>query len=226
METTVYVRMSKDRVRSIIRNVPNRAKQVSAVAAAAAKAVSKRVTTAFLEKSRGGTDECGYRWKPLSRITELKKLRKKRPTGEARRPSAVLTPGQRDQWWAYYRRALSRHHDKSVAARIAWGQIKRSLGGMLLFEKHFMMLNEGILQDTGQLLQSLTIGAPLNIMREASGSCEYGTERVGAAAHHYGAGVPLRRLWPPPSDWTSAWWDDVLTAARDEVVKLIIEGLK
>lgn len=223
--TTVHVRMSRARVMQIIGGVAAKAAATSTVAAAATGAVAKRVQKAFLVKSRGATDECGHRWASLSPVTALKKLRKKEPTGDKLRPSSALSPQDRDQWWAYYRRALARHHDKSIAARIAWERIKR-LDGVPLFDKYALVRSVGILRDTDTLLRSLSIGEPFNVMRMSSGRCDYGTRRIGASAHHTGSNVPQRRLWPPPKDWSKAWWQNVLNEARDEIVTILLNDLR
>lgn len=225
-ETTVYVRMPRSRVHSIIRSIPAAARQggpADDILKRAGDAFLSRVHRAFLIKSRGGTDECGDRWKPLARSTVLKRLRKKNPTRESDRPSSALSPMQREKWWGYYRGALAKYKDKGIAAKVAWKQ----LGGGGHYDK-YGSTSLGILLDTEELLRSLQPGGSKSqVFRISPGEVKVGTNRKGALANHKGGGNLLqRRLWPPPQKWTSAWWQEMLRSASIGVAQLIVEKLK
>lgn len=226
IETTVYVRCSRNELYKRLRTVPSAVKRRVDVPDAVGRSVLSRVEQAFLVKSRGGTDESGLRWAVLAPSTALKKLRKKNRTTENLRPSAALSAAQREQWWAYYRRSLARHHDKAIAARIAWTRLKQ-FGGALPFDKYALVLSTNILRDTDALLNSFTVGAADNVFDVVEGRADVGTRRKGASAHHKGApGLPQRRLWPAPKDWASTWWRGFLAAAVPGVVKTIVEVVK
>lgn len=207
----------------VLRRIPAAAKEDSAlILVPTGVAASRRVRQAFLTKSQGGTDETGARWAPLARSTIERRLRKKKPTTE--RPSSALSPAQREKWWAFYRRALSQLHDKGAAARVAWVKLKR-VGGVGHYDKYGAS-GIPILRDTEALYESLVPGAEYNIFRVGPGILDLGTTRPGAAAHHSGGkNLPQRRLWPPPDQWTSAWWQEILLDARAGLVQFIVRKL-
>lgn len=220
---TVYVHMSKARLLQKLYAIPRLAKQDGApILRRMGAAIFRRIQKAFITKSRGGTDDAGERWRPLSRITILKRLRKKRPTTD--RPSSSLTAGQRQQWWAFYRAALARFHEKDIAAKIAWTQLKR-VGGVGHFDKYGADAVP-ILRDTEELLNSLEPGAPKNIFRIKRGEADLGTSRKGARSHHLGIRLPRRRLWPHPSDWPSSWWNEILSDAREGLIEIILDEIR
>lgn len=231
MLVVVHVRAPKQRVLQALRSVPSAVRQggtADAVLASAGTAVLGRVARAFLVKSTGGTDEAGERWVPLSPVTVLKRLRKRMPTGDRKRPSSALNDQQRRRWWDYYRRALWRFKDKSIAARVAWSRLKRE-GGVSLFDK-YGAANVDILHDTGQLLRSLRpdTHSPHKVFRVLPGAVELGTDRKGAAAHHSGVfgKLPQRRLWPHPRKWPPEWWRAVLSGTCNSLAQFIAERVK
>lgn len=229
-ETVIHARMTRAQVRNAINDIPAAARRGGAADAIfknAGEALLSRIYKAFIIKSQGGTDECGERWVPLAPATIAKRLRKLRPTREQDRPSSALSFEQKEKWWACYRSALAKYKDKSTAAKIAWSLLKHfGIGGH--FDKYgSTWLN--ILRDSEELLRSLSPKSSSihQIFRIAPGKGEVGTNRRGALANHKGGkNLPQRRLWPPPQKWTSAWWQEVLEAARLGVIQLIVEKLK
>ena len=79
-----------------------------------------------------------------------------------------------------------------------------------------------ILRDTGILLNSLSPGAPGNLLDALPGMVSIGTNVKYAAYQHHGTDtIPARRLWPEPHRWPSAWLEDINETVRDGVAKLI-----
>lgn len=209
-----------------------------------------RIRHSFIIKSRGGTDEAGTRWAPLkpSTIAYSRRhpvlsrkgtpLQRRIPTAKTRsqfRPSWMLTPRQRDRWWALYRRFLYKYRgDKSHAAATAWLILKQE-GAKTLIGVYGGMPAE-ILRDTGLLLNSLTPGIPESsipdtppsvphqVFRLGRGEVIVGTNRKGGPAHHHGipGRLPQRRLWPHPKNWPRFWWDDIMLAARNSLIDIAI----
>lgn len=238
---TIYVRASKSRVLDIARSLPAAARSSLPVAQAmmtrCGMAALGRIKTAFVVKSRGGTDEAGDRWQPLSPKTiAYSKTRqrgrggrtraeKKRPT----HPSQALNTRQQARWWELYRRGLAMYKgDKRHAAARAWFILKAE-GAQTLLMKYGGRQVE-ILRDTGLLLNSLSPGVPSahRIFRVLLGEVIIGTNRKGAGAHHRGVPgrLPQRRLWPHPSRWPSTWWLDITEQARAGLVDLFLYLVK
>lgn len=193
------------------------------------------VSTAFIKKSAGGTDEAGDRWKPLSPYTVA--YRRKRPGvlwPPKRRaklaPSAALNKKQRSRWWAVYYKILASTNDKSTAARGAW-RVLRAEGATTLMDL-YGTAHAMILVESGQLLNSLLppTGGPRaqQVFRVRGNSVEVGTRRKWAGTHHKGSGhIPQRRLWPPPSKWPNSWWkriNGVVTIGLGGVLREILKG--
>lgn len=203
-----------------------------------------RIQKAFIVKSRGGTDETGLRWAPLSPRTIAYSRRhpglpKRRPRRQYH-PSYALTKKQRDRWWTIYKRSLARYAgDKAHAARAAWFVLKQE-GATTLFDR-YSKTQVDILRDTGLLLNSLSPVTPpqsatssppkrdKQIFLLRRGEVRIGTNRKGAAAHHEGnprRKLPQRRLWPEPGKWTPQWWDDLLTQARQGIIDIVLHLLR
>lgn len=225
METTVYVQVSKAEVLRILNSVPSEAVKggpADAILVGAGTATLRRIESAFLVKSRGGTDETGERWAPLSPATIAWRIRKKQKI------ETKLDLAKRESWWEFYREALSRYKDRGAAIRTAWARIRKG-GGVPAFDK-YSASSVPILIDTQALIESLSVGSQSahSIFRVTPGVLELGTDRKGAADHHTGirGKLPQRRLWPHPSKWTPEWWQDVLYDAREGLIQLIVSMLE
>lgn len=231
-QNTVTVRSTRTAIRNALSSIPNIARSGGAVAHAmmvrVGLATLGRIRRAFIVKSRGGTDDAGDSWKPLSpkTIAYSKTRRRGRSKTESRRevrPSQALNRVQRDRWWEVYRRQLARYKgDRGHAAAVAWVVLKGE-GAQTLVQKYGNQKVD-ILRDTGILLNSLSPGVSSaeQVFRVGNGEVIVGTNRKGAAAHHNGApshNLPQRRLWPLVSKWPAPWWADI----RDQVKQGLLE---
>lgn len=172
-------------------------------------AMLRKIHEAFLVKMRGGTDDAGDRWAPLSPVTIAMRRRKRggtsskkgRAPGRQRKASADdLTPTQR-RTRAVIKGAGS-HFDK-------YGR------------------DAEILHDTGKLLESLRPGSfsAEQVFEIGDGRVIVGTVREGAVENHEGRPpkLPQRRLWPSTSDWPTSWWDDITEEVQNGVVDMVKE---
>ncbi len=200
-------------------------------------AILGRIRAAFIVKARGGTDEGGVRWKPLSPKTIAYSKTRQRGKGgrtktEKKRdtyPSQALNKKQQERWWEVYRRSLARFKgDKRHAAAVAWATLKGE-GAKTLVDKYGGRQVE-ILRDTGLLLNSLSPGvySPHTIFMVSAGEVIIGTNRKGASRHHNGVPgrLPQRRLWPAPSRWPQSWWDDVMDQVKLGMLDMAMELIK
>ena len=236
--TTIYVRASRAAVRQAISRIPNVARSGGAVANAMMTRLGLtalgHIKKAFIDKSRGGTDEAGERWAPLSpttiayRKTRMRgrggrtKAERSRPT----RPSQALNSRQQTRWWTVYRQGLAMFEgNKGHAAARAW-LILKSEGATTLLEKYGNRQVD-ILRDTGLLLNSLSPGVntDVSIFRVIPGEVIVGTNRIGAAEHHEGipGRLPQRRLWPEPRRWPSPWWLDIAEQGRQGLIDITLQ---
>lgn len=209
---TIFTNMSRRLIRQKLLAIPQ---QPEKILQKVGDVIFRRIHKAFITKSQGGTDEAGERWKLLAKITVLKRLRKKHPTTD--RPSSALSFSQRDKWWKFYRYALAIYHKKDIAAKIAWMKLKRQ-GGVGVFDKYGAS-SVLIMRDTEALVNSFVAG-PHKIFRIKGREAELGTNRKGATTNH-----KIRRLWPEVNHWPSSWWQEVLLAAREEIIEQIVEVL-
>lgn len=200
------------------------------------------IKQAFVVKARGGTDEAGDSWQPLSQ----RYLAYKRPvTGRQPPRAGKKAPGGKDgfmsdkdlaQWRKDYRQALAwlavkepLETAKPKAAAIAWKKAKEA-GVKTKLNEFGKRTNVEILRDRGLLLNSLSPGQMAGesysaqagqVVREEPGALVVGSNLVVADYHHgprrklKGRGaVPQRRLWPEPSRFPSMWWEDWLDTGR------------
>ena len=236
-QTTIHVRASRAAVRAAILRIPQEVRGTGPIASAVMARVGVvalgHIKQAFIVKSRGGTDEAGDRWVPLSPATVAYSRTRGRGRGgrtrteRARegRPSQALNSRQQARWWDLYRQGLAIYRgDKGRAAKRAWGILKRE-GAVTLFERYSGRHAE-ILRDTGVLLNSLSPGtSPGSVFQPGPGSVTIGTNVPYAAAHHSGVPgrLPQRRLWPEPSRWPAAWWEDMTEQVRDGLVDIVVQ---
>ena len=227
-QNIVYIRASFDDIRGRISNLVSDAKsrrrENDAIMTRCGTTALGYIREAFVVKSRGGTDETGLKWTPLSPKTIAYSKTRMRGRGgrtkterkRATMPSQALNPIQQDKWWQVYRQQLAIHKgDKGHAAAVAW-LILKGMGARTLVDKYGNRQVE-ILRDTGLLLNSLSPGvaSPNQIFRVGPGYVIMGTNRKGAKAHHEGTGnVPQRKLWPDPDKWPRKWWADIVEQAK------------
>lgn len=206
----------------------------SAFALGFAVACYSTISQAFVVKARGGTDEAGISWPPLTReyVAYGRRPGKSHKTTAANFPSVTLTKGQREAWWRFYRQCLAwqlaagNAAAKAVAAGYAWNQVK-AMGAQTKLDKYGDTKVE-ILRDTGLLLNSLsplllkgaTASGPelhSNVAASGQGSTSSGSQ-VTDFAHGrltVGTTVPYagrhhngkRKLWPESSAIPQVWLD-------------------
>lgn len=240
-QNTTYVRATRADIRKALTKIPTAARSGGMIANAmmvrAGMAALGRIRQAFIVKARGGVDEAGEKWQPLSPKTiAYSKTRQRGIGGRTRtekkrwpRPSQALNQRQQNRWWEVYRRQLAIYKgNKSHAASVAWIVLKRE-GAQTLLDKYGNRQVE-ILRDTGLLLNSLSPGAQSNdqVFRVGHGEVTVGTNRKGAAAHHKGipGRLPQRRLWPEPRKWPASWWRDIIGQLKQGFTDLVTEIIK
>ena len=236
-DQTVHVAATRAELRQLLATLPKVAGASDAVLTAVGLAALGRIRRAFITKARGGTDEAGDSWTPLSPKTIAYSATRQRGRGgrtkaEKKRaafPSQALNAKQQARWWEVYRRALAQYRgDKGHAAAVAWVVLKRE-GATTLLQKYGGRKVE-ILRDTGLLLNSLSpgTGSAEQVFRVGGGAVIIGTNREGAAAHHSGipGRLPQRRLWPSVDRWPQSWWGDILDAAKQVVFDLAMQLIR
>lgn len=240
-DQTVYTRAPAAALEQAIAAIPQGLATGGAVADAMMTriglAVLARIKKAFVAKARGGTDEAGERWAPLSPRTVAysktrmrgKGGRTKTEKGRDARPSQALNKRQAARWWELYRQGLGMFRgDKGSAARRAWAILKRE-GATTLLQKYGGRRVE-ILRDTGLLLNSLSPGVASaeQVFRVGRGAVIVGTNRKGALAHHRGVPgrLPQRRLWPAPARWPESWWRDIRREVKRGMVAAALAALR
>jgi hypothetical protein len=223
VQNVLHVRASKAWVLRVLRQVPHAAAHGVAARALLVRlglTALGRIKGAFVVKARGGTDEAGERWAPLSRRTiaygrrhrkigrQGQVTRRYLPRGKARSgyaPSYALTDRQRARWWDLYRQGVGRYghtvEGKAHAAAYAWFRLKQE-GGVKTLMDLYGSAGVEILRDTGLLFNSLSPGVaadaggtnppkpPHQVFRVSPGLVIVGTNRKGAASQH--RGIPGR----------------------------------
>lgn len=245
----VTVRASLPQVLRTIRFLPVAAAHAAGARSAAYALMTRmglaclgRIRKAFLDKARGGSDETGLRWKPLSPYTIAYSRRHPGVPGKKVRarfaPSWMLTAQQRQRWWSLYgryRNAFRSEPDASGHAAAAAWRVLKSEGAETLMSVYGNTKVE-ILRDTGLLFNSLSPGVAITpgmirpprkanqIFRVGPGQVIIGTSRKWASTHHRGVPgrIPQRRLWPEPSRWPTSWWTDILEQAQQGAVDIAI----
>lgn len=197
------------------------------------------IKEAFVVKARGGTDEAGDSWPPLTRKhiaygrrhPGLDSIRRQ-AKAEGRPGRPLLTKRQNERWKALYTRALrglaaqnreggAGPEEKGHAAAYAWMVLKTEGGKTILGE--YGDTPTEILRDSGQLLNSLSPGVagpsghPNQIFRVNPGEVIIGTNRKGAARMHAGK----RRLWPRVETWPQRWWGLLSGTLRDGAANVL-----
>ncbi len=237
-DNTIHLRKTRDAICKAIYSIPinvkgGRDSAAEALLLRAGLALLGRIKKAFIDKSRGGTDEAGDRWAPLSPKTIAYGRKAGRTKTEKRRdsaPSQGLTKKQQTRWWDLYRQGLGMFKgDKGSAAKRAWAILKRE-GATTLLNKYGNRRVE-ILRDTGLLLNSLSpgSGSPNQVLRVEAGAVIIGTNRKGASAHHNGSpsrGIPQRRLWPAPSKWPASWWADITREVKLGMIDITMAAIQ
>lgn len=190
------------------------------------------IKTAFVTKARGGTDEMGIKWKPLSRNyllygrrTSAKELAgiKRKAKAEGKKVKQQVFDDAYSRFSVSMTLKEAKQRATALAARAgqkAEGEAKRNLLATRQVE---------ILRDTGVLLNSLSPGVIVGngpsasyskpkgeggeeqVFDVAGGRVIVGTNVPYAAVHNFGSekqGIPRRQYLPDDeSQIPEAWWN-------------------
>lgn len=177
------------------------------------------IKEAFIEKGRGGSDQAGIKWEPLSARyvaygRRHKGLTRKRTAagkkGRSGRP--LLTDAQDRLWRGVYASCLRRGDDSATAARKAWGVVKRAGGKTIIGTYGGAAVEIG--RDTGRLLASLSPGANENVLIAQPGSVRVGTNVKYAPFFH-----AKRPMWPADPERFPQAWKDRLAGIVEQYVR-------
>lgn len=193
------------------------------------------VREAFVVKSRGGVDEAGISWPPLSPRTIAYGRRhpglsaKRKAAAKKGRPGRPLLTAAQDKLWRGVFTSTARHlastgekNATAQAAAMAWAMVKRQGGKTILLEYGGVKVE--VMRDTGRLLSSLSPGSTDNLLRVGQGEVVVGTNVVYARRQHEGNAarkLPARRLWPEADGWPAVWWDRLGDVLRDGVKAVV-----
>jgi hypothetical protein len=249
-EHVIYTRMRSDQIRSIASLFPallaGRVEDRFGIARGfrlrLAVAFLSKVKQAFIVKSRGGTDEAGMSWQPLTREYlaygrrfgkgEQAALKKAAGLDRKNNKRGLLTAAQNKRWKAIFAQSFTRlaaqlpiGEAKAKAGAIAWAKLK-SEGAKTKLDV-FGSRQVEILRDTDVMFNSLSPG----VLSEAGPDATYsppehqvikidqsdmlvGTNDEKADWHHNAKNPrKRRRLWPEPDQIPQSWRDDFSAAA-------------
>lgn len=196
-----------------------------------AVAFLSKIKLAFIVKARGGTDEAGISWPPLS-----KKYLAYGRGPKSTRTAGKLAPGGKDGFMSkaqlqQWRRTFARNlawlaadmplaEAKARAASIAWAQAKRA--GVRTKLDVFGNREVEILRDRGLLFNSLSPG----VLVEQGASAQYappenqivdlvpGAIAVGSNVEYFKYHLKRRPVWPKPEQIPASWHEDMNAAAK------------
>lgn len=203
------------------------------------------VKEAFIEKARGGTDECGISWPKLTQkyLAYGRGPKSTRTAGgvapggnpkQGKPLDGFMTADQLKRWRRVYGQTLARlllqvpeDEARRRAAQIAWADAKKS--GVRTKLDVFGNRTVEILRDRGILFNSLSPGVLAESGPDASysppdqqhveqrpGELAVGTNVAYAGYHQNGK----RPLWPKDGNLPGGWWEEILDAARSGLQQL------
>lgn len=199
-----------------------------------------RIHGAFLHKSRGGVDEAGISWAPLSPGTVAYKkqhaglVRKK----QGERPRGLLTEKQDARWRSIFAGKVRSLQGQGIpyedaagnAAALAWHILK--LEGAKTLLEVFGGRSVNVLVESGDLAESLEpgSGSQHQVFKVEDGKVSVGSDLPYAMAHHKGMpskNLPARRLWPDgdvPASWQEAFRKIIEQGIGDLIRWLLNDG--
>lgn len=213
--------------------LPDRHRLGHAFASAFAHGLYTRIHAAFMQKSTGGSDSTGERWKPLARSTiaarpltlgERRSLAIGKPGGKG-----LLSASQLSLWKGIFRsnflKLAPRIGDaqaKVQAAKIAWGVLKAqgtmTRIGTLGARKVPILINTGRLETS--LQPGKLSGTEYSPPDEQVFVVQQGSVTLGSTVPYAKYVHAKRRLWPPVSKM-SPW----ITAAAKEATENVVRNL-
>ena len=176
-ENVVYTRGTRQGVREVIaasvsEAVGGSSEDAQALLVRMGLVALMKIKQAFVEKSKGGTDEAGESWPKLAKSTVAYSRRHpgvpKSKQRAAFAPSWMLTKKQRKRWWELYRSFLGKapqgaaYHQRGAqvgsgwAAARAWKILKDEGAQTLMMKYGDEQLY--ILRSTGALMNSISPG--------------------------------------------------------------------
>jgi hypothetical protein len=185
------------------------------------------VKQAFITKSRGGTDEAGIKWQPLSARYLAYGRRHPGLKRDASNRRPLLTADQDKLWRQVFARTWRGFTAKGMDDKDAQGQaashawvVVKAAGGKTLLGKYGDAPHE-IGRDTGRGFNSLSPGSnsPDQILRTEPGAVTVGTN-VAYMAHFHAK----RPLWPS-SDRVPKAWTDRLGEVLADGIRLMVKAL-
>jgi len=190
------------------------------------------IKEAFVVKARGGTDEAGITWAPLSPETVAYgrrhpglNARRSRAAKKGRAGRPLLTDAQDRVWRAVYASTLARlqrggsrgSDASSQAAGAAWAVVKAMGGKTILGEYGGEKVEIG--RDTGRLLASLSPESRDDLLEIDGASVSVGSN-VEYAAHFH----RRRPLWP--ESLPEAWQERVAEVMAQAIMAALAEEVK
>lgn len=185
------------------------------------------IKAAFVVKSRGGMDEAGIQWKPLSPKTIAYGRRhpglnrKRKVAGERGRAGRPLLTNSLDALWRRTFVAALRQYEREGAADAraraaarAWRVVKAAGGQTILGRYGGVQVEIG--RDTGRLFASLSPGAEDNLLEITDNVIAVGTNVVYAGSFH-----ALRPLWP--DRWPDHWLEQVADKMAQAITLALAE---
>jgi hypothetical protein len=197
----------------------------------------QKIYRQWLIKSKGGTDDLGYSWRPLKRETiaarPITKGELKRVGIVGKRVRGLLTPGEDKLWRGIFFSNLKRLASKigeakakAQASQIAWAVLK-SMGAKTRLET-LGNRKVDIMRVSDRLIKSLTPGRinevsytfPQDQIFEVSQS----EISIGSKVPYAGYQHKMRPFWPPQSR-IRPWLNEALVEAGKSTVKYFAERL-
>lgn len=236
---TVVFRGSRSELRNILGNLgpqlSGSASDTGGMAREFATALGvgllSEVKDAYIEKARGGTDDMGIKWDPLSPVT----IANRRSGG---------TPGERK------RQQIVARETKKQAERFGGDKKRAKIAAQRLATKQTGMTklqtlgnrDVEILRDTGILFNSISVGeisggtyvrpnedgSEFHVFEAEPGLCVVGTRVFYAATHQKGrANIPARPFLPDDNNpIPEAWWNSMLDLATGFLVEALVRTLR
>lgn len=235
MADTIHIRMTRRELRARLAQLPGILAGTQADPNGLDQVVPQAVGVealsilreAFIAKSRGGADEAGLSWLPLSK--KYVAYGRRHPGLNAKRTKAaakertsrpLLTEAQNARWKKLYSTKLFQlarskgvgliatvpGELKGQAAAYAWAILKAEGAKTILGAYGDAQVEIG--RDTGRLFASLSPGQVGNVLQAEPGSVVVGTNVEYAGRFH-----ARRPLWPPPDQWPAQWLGRLLRVA-------------
>jgi hypothetical protein len=257
--TTIYVRATRQQLKSELRRLvsilsggqPDEGGIAHGFAMRLAYALLSKVKLAYIVKARGGTDECGISWPPLTkRYLAYQRGPKSDRTAGGLSPGGkdgFMSPGELAQWKRDYAGALTwmaadeglSEETKRRAAAWAWSRAKAR--GVRTKLDVFGSREHEILRDRDILLNSLSpgalteagadahyIGPDGQIVEHNPGEVIVGSSVAYAGYHQHAKSEKRRRqIVPEPSQIPSSWWHFLASASTsgiEQAIRLLLGG--